>query len=59
MVKKTRSDPNILTKYLAKSGSVEIEELPALELDHVLSKFFIDVRKADGTNYEPNTISSY
>ena len=36
-----------------------IKNLPANELDLLLSKFFISVRKQDGTEYEPSTLSGF
>ncbi|KXJ14551.1 EGF-like repeat and discoidin I-like domain-containing protein 3 [Exaiptasia diaphana] len=60
-VKKTKSDMNILNRYLESIGNkVEIETLPANELDHLLSKFFMHVKKSDaGSDYEPSTVSSF
>ena len=58
-VRKTRTDMNTLQCYL-KSVSpeeVQIEQLPPEELDHLLSKFFIDVRKLNGEEYEPSTLT--
>ena len=57
-VRKTKSDMNTLHKYLTSIGKdTEIENLPAN--DHLLSKFFMELKKADGTDYEPNTVSSF
>ena len=36
-----------------------IENIPANELDLLLSKFFISVRKQDGAEYEPCTLSGF
>lgn len=59
-IRKTKSDMNILHKYLNSIGkNTEIESLPANDLDHLLSKFFMEVKKADGSDYEPNTVSSF
>ena len=35
------------------------ESLPASELDHLLSKFFLNARKKNGEEYEPATVSSF
>jgi len=40
-----------------KCGNERIESLPAAELDHLLCKFFIEVRKVNGEEYEPDTLS--
>lgn len=60
-VRKTKSDLKIFQKYLDSigKGNTSIETLPEAELDHLLSKFFMSVRKPDGTEYEPNSLSSY
>ncbi|EDO36382.1 predicted protein [Nematostella vectensis] len=39
--------------------NIKIENLRPVELNHLLSKFFMEVMKANGENYEPDTISSY
>ena len=33
--------------------------IPASELDHLLSKFFLNARKQNGDEYEPATVSSF
>ena len=37
----------------------KIESLPASELDHLLSKFFLNARKKNGEEYEAATVSSF
>ena len=37
----------------------KIESLPASELHHLLSKFVLNVRKKNGEEYEPATVSSF
>ena len=37
----------------------QIENIPASELDLLLSKFFISVHKQDGSEYEPATLSCF
>ena len=57
-VRKTKSDMN--NKYFNSIGkNTKIENLPANDLNNLLSKFFMEVKKADGTEYEPNTVSSF
>lgn len=60
-IKKTRSDMNVFDRYMKSIGkeNVNIENLPLPELDHFLSKFFMNVRKVNGDEYEPDTISGY
>ena len=35
------------------------ESLPASELDHLLCNFFMNIRKKNGEEYEPDTISGF
>ena len=53
---KTKSDLNAWKKFCESlKESRAIENIPANELDLLLSKFFISVRKQNGPEYEPNT----
>ena len=53
---KTKSDLNALEKFCESlKESRAIENIPADELDLLLSKFFISVRNQNGTKYEPST----
>lgn len=36
-----------------------IKTIPPPELNDLLCKFFLGVRKADGSNYEPNTLRTF
>ena len=57
---KTKSDLNGWKKSCESlKESRAIENIPAKELDLLLSKFFISVRKQDGTEYEPCTLSGF
>ena len=60
-VKKTTSDMNNFYRYLAQINKrhINILNLQANELDHLLAKFFKDVRKINGEEYEPDTISGF
>ncbi len=60
-VKKTTSDMNNFYRYLAQINKrhINILNLQANELDHWLAKFFKDVRKINGEEYEPDTISGF
>ena len=59
--KKTATDMNTLLRYMEANGmkNEKIESLPASELDHLLSKFFLNARKQNGEEYEPATVSSF
>ena len=59
--KKTATDMNTLLRYMEANGmkNEKIESLPASELDHLLSKFFLNARKKNGEEYEPATVSSF
>ena len=37
----------------------KLEDLPPQDLDRLLGHFFVTIRKADGSTYEPDTISSF
>jgi len=57
---KTKSDLNSWKKFCESlEESRAIENIPANELDLLLSKFFIFVRKQHGTEYEPCTLSGF
>ena len=43
----------------SRKESRAIENIPAKVLDLLLSKFFISVRKQNGTEYEPGTLSGF
>lgn len=43
-------------KYVEKR---EMKDIPPIELNKLLSHFFITVRKNDGTHYEPDTLTSF
>ena len=52
---------NTLLRYMEANGmkNEKIESLPASELDHLLSNFFVNARKKNGEEYEPATVSSF
>ncbi|CAH3187788.1 unnamed protein product [Porites lobata] len=57
---KTKSDLNAWKKFCESlKESRAIENIPANELDLLLSKFFISVRKQNGTEYEPGVLSGF
>ena len=57
--KKTQSDLNVFykwAKYVNETRS--LENIPEQELDKVLAHFFFKVRKQNGDEYEPDTLTS-
>ena len=57
---KTKSDLNAWKKFCESlKESRAIENIPTNELDILLPKFFISVRKQNGTEYEPGTLSGF
>ena len=59
--KKTVSDMKTFQRYLSSinKGDVEVLHLLADDLDHLLAKFFKDVCKINGDEYEPDTLSGF
>lgn len=52
--RKTGADMRILTAYMRSLNEMRLPEaIPPEELDKYLSSFFLVVRKADGSEYEP------
>ena len=39
--------------------NVKVENLPAAELDHLLCKLFVNIRKKNGQEHEPDSISGF
>ena len=57
--KKTKSDLNVWKRWSSTIGEKRpIEDIPPNELDRLLCHFFINVRKQDGTEFEPSTLTS-
>ena len=60
MFRKTFSDMKTLNQYLSSMNkNVQVLDFPAADLDRILSKFFKDVRKVSGEEYEPHTLSGF
>ena len=58
--KKTNSDLNKWYKWCEEHNEKrKLEQLPPTELDRLLGLLFVSVCKADGTVYEPDTLSSF
>ena len=59
-VSTTSTGVKAFTKYMRKQGEVrKIEEIPFTELCLLLSKFVVEARREDGTDFKPDTLSSY
>ena len=58
-VKKTSCDMKCFYRFLGEINktNVQILDLTPEELDHLLGKFFKDVRKINGEEYEPSTLT--
>lgn len=60
-VKKTKLDWQRFLNFCQEktSGPFNIKDISALELDKLLSQLFKDIRKKNGGDYEPDTVSSF
>ena len=59
-VRKTASDMKTLKRFCTSINETKEPELmTAAELDKLLSKFFKDVKKENGGQYEPSTLTSF
>ena len=57
--KKTTYDLNIWRRYCSTVGETRaLEKIPSEELNILLCRFFMDVRKKDGGVYEPGSLAS-
>ena len=57
---KTFYDLKLLKYFMLKQEeSREVHEIPPPELGPILCKFFVSVRKCDGTNYEPVSLRAF
>ena len=58
--KKTAYDINVWKRFCSSIEEVrELENIPAGDLNILLCKFFMDVKKKDGGVYEPASLSSF
>ena len=56
---KTFRDVQLLRSFLAlKNNERKIEQIPAVELNELISQFIISVRRKDGEDYEPISLRS-
>ena len=57
-VRSTKRDLKIFYEFAVKKGEMRnIEHFPASELDLLLSAFYIEIRKRDGNQYEPISLT--
>ena len=56
--RKTIADVGLLQSFIKEEGGSEtdIQFLPRHELNEILAKFIISVRKVDGAEYEPSSL---
>ncbi|KAL9978606.1 hypothetical protein ACROYT_G016142 [Oculina patagonica] len=58
--KKTLYDINVWKRYLTSAGEERnIENIPAKDLNLHISRFFIEIKKKDGGQYEPTSLTSF
>ena len=58
--KKTLYDINIWKRYLSSAGEERnIEDIPAKDLNLHMCRFFMEIKKKDGEQYEPTTLTSF
>ena len=53
-------DINVVTRYFRSINETrELESIPAQELNVILARFFVHIRKKDGGVYEPSTLTAF
>ena len=53
-------DINVVTRYFRSINETrELESIPAQELNVLLARFFVHIRKKDGGVYEPSTLTAF
>ena len=59
-VKKTQYDMNVWRRYLDSINERrEVENIPSDELNVLMCRFFMSVKKKDGSHYEPVSLTSF
>ena len=59
-VKKTQYDMNVWRRYLDSINEKrEVENIPSDELNVLMCRFFMSVKKKDGSHYEPVSFTSF
>lgn len=59
MIKKTQSAVQQFTTWLKLSPRFERNKIPPSKLDNFEGSFLLSIRKADGSKYEQDTLTSY
>lgn len=58
--KKPLYDIKVWKRYLTSAGEERnIEDIPAEDLNLHMSRFFMAIKKKDGDQYEPTTLTSF
>ena len=58
--KKTLYDINVWKRYLTSAGEERnVEDIPAKNLNLHMSRFFMEIKKDDGDQYEPTALTSF
>ena len=58
--KKTKTDLNVWTRWCNSINEKrQMEDIPPEELNSLLAHFFIKVRKLNGEEFEPGTLTSF
>ena len=58
--KKTKQDINLIQDFLESEGEARpVEAIPPRELNGHITKFLYSVRRVDGSEYEPTTLTSF
>ena len=58
-VRSTKRDLKLFYEFVVKKGELRnIEHIPPTDLDILLSSFYIEIRKRDGSQYEPVSLTS-
>lgn len=59
-VNKTKYDINVWKRFLSdRNERRQIEDIPASELNMLVCRFFMEIRKKDGEAYEPTSLTSF
>ena len=59
IIKKTQSAVQQFTTWLKLSPRFERNKIPPSKLDNFEGSFLLSIRKADGSKYEPDTLTTY
>ena len=58
--RKTASDLKLIQSYFLSLGEIrDVEDIPPADLNLSLARFFLNVRKSDGGEYEPDSLKGF